>query len=350
MKKILLTITMSFALATTAQVVTSENFNGLTLGAVGTDLTGAAAGQSDWFVFATNGAAPTTTNNSSTTSMEVVTGGNSNSQGLKIESANGDKGSRFMWRDIVTPWSNRTVGNDIIQVEYDFYTGAQSTSITQNGVYLFGTEGTSLRILAGFLFFPDTRELQGIAYLNNNGTFGNFLIGLGPDANTDIILNSNTWYRIGLAYNTTNGEITWNGPGFDNVGIAAQFLSGPFPPSEVDFVSVTPTANTAAATIIYDNLEVVATDAVELLSIEDDFAAANFSIFPNPASDLINVNAGDLLINTIELTDMNGRVVKRLNADNSSSLQINIQDLKTGLYMLSVFTNEGVGTSKIVKR
>ena len=350
MKKILLTTAFAFALSVNAQVLQSENFNGLNLGAVSTDLTGATAGQSDWLIFANNGDAPTTTTNTTSTSVEIVAAGNNSSQGLKIESANGNKGARFMWKDgLDVAWAARITGNTIIQLEFDFYTGPVSTSKTQTGVRIYGVDGTTTRTLAGFVFTAETKVLTGVAYLNNNGTFGTFLIGLGPNANTSIILESNTWYRLGVAYNTTNGEITWKGPGFDNVGIAPQFLAGPFPPVEVDFVCVTPDTNTAVATLTFDNYELVATDVVALLSSENNFASANFTIYPNPATDLININAGSLQFNSIQITDLNGRVVKSIIIDAVSSTQINIQDLNTGLYMMSVFTNEGVGTSKIMK-
>lgn len=341
----------AFALSANAQVLQSENFNTLNLGVVSDDLTGDTVGQNDWNVFATNGADPTTTNNTTANSVEIVTTGNNTTQGLKIETSNGNKGSRFMWKDgLDVAWAARTAGNNIIQLEFDFFTGPQSSSLTQNGVNIYGADGTSTRILAGFVYVPSTRELTGIAYLNNNGTPGTFLIGLGPDANTDIILDNNTWYRLGVAYNTTNSQITWSGPGFDNVGIATQFLTGPFPPIEVDFVSVTPNTNTAAATLTFDNYEVVATDVVALLSSENNFATSNFSIYPNPTSDVINVNAGNLLINAVQISDLNGRIVKNIGTESISNIQIDVQDLNSGIYLMSVFTNEGVGTSKIVKK
>jgi len=350
MKKILLTTALAFAFSMNAQILQSENFNSLNLGVISDDLTGETVGQNDWKVFATNGADPTTTNNTSANSVEIVTTGNNTTQGLKIETTNGDKGSRFMWKDgLDVAWAARTSGNNIIQLEFDFFTGSQSSSLTQNGINIYGADGTNTRILAGFVFVPSTRELTGIAYLNNNGTPGTFLIGLGPDANTDIILDNNTWYRLGVAYNTTNGQITWSGPGFDNVGIAAQFLTGPFQPVEVDFVSVTPNTNTSAATLTFDNYEVVASDVVALLSSENVFAETNFSIYPNPAQDVVNINAGNLSIKAIQIADMNGRIVKNINLDSISTYQINVQDLNSGMYLMSVFTNEGVGTSKIVK-
>lgn len=56
-----------------------------------------------------------------------------------------------------------------------------------------------------------------------------------------------------------------------------------------------------------------------------------------------------MAINTIQITDLNGRVVKNVNAKGVSETQINISDLTTGMYFLNVQTDSGSGTTKIIK-
>ncbi len=82
----------------------------------------------------------------------------------------------------------------------------------------------------------------------------------------------------------------------------------------------------------------------------EGFFASNYAVSPNPASSVLNINAktGAALSN-IQLTDMNGRVVKTFNAGNVSETQINISDLNAGVYFLKISSDLGIGTSKIIK-
>ncbi|SCY91291.1 T9SS-dependent choice-of-anchor J family protein [Flavobacterium caeni] len=82
----------------------------------------------------------------------------------------------------------------------------------------------------------------------------------------------------------------------------------------------------------------------------EGFFAANFAVSPNPASNVLNVNAKTgASLKKIELTDMNGRIVKSLDMGNVSQTQINVSDLQSGIYLLKISSDSGVGTSKIVK-
>lgn len=80
----------------------------------------------------------------------------------------------------------------------------------------------------------------------------------------------------------------------------------------------------------------------------DSFFKSNFSMFPNPVSDVLNiVNTSNININTAEITDVNGRVVKEVTGEVN---QINISTLTSGIYFLKINTDEGTGTTKIVKK
>ncbi|MEW5675337.1 T9SS type A sorting domain-containing protein [Flavobacterium enshiense] len=82
-----------------------------------------------------------------------------------------------------------------------------------------------------------------------------------------------------------------------------------------------------------------------------DFVASKLSVYPNPVNDIVNIsNYGDLEINKIVFTDINGRTVKSLNLNGVSESQINISELNAGVYFMNIDTNEGSATKKIVKK
>ena len=91
--------------------------------------------------------------------------------------------------------------------------------------------------------------------------------------------------------------------------------------------------------------------AVEVTALgTENFFASNFQVYPNPASDVLNVSGrNNMNLTSVQLTDLNGRVVKTQNVGAVSS-QLNIADLNAGVYLLKVTSAEGVGTTKIIKR
>ena len=71
---------------------------------------------------------------------------------------------------------------------------------------------------------------------------------------------------------------------------------------------------------------------------------SNVSIFPNPANNVINVNAASN-INTVEVFNMMGQKVAAFDANNTSA-QINTTALSNGMYMMRVTTENGVYNQK----
>ena len=80
------------------------------------------------------------------------------------------------------------------------------------------------------------------------------------------------------------------------------------------------------------------------------FAAALFTVVPNPMANVITVsNDKNLLFNSISITDINGREVKKQSFDNVSNIQMNVADLASGMYMIKISSAEGYVIKKIFK-
>lgn len=98
-------------------------------------------------------------------------------------------------------------------------------------------------------------------------------------------------------------------------------------------------------TMELDNVEVEA----ETLSINNALAGS-FSVYPNPVKDILNIsNSIGAEINSVTVTDINGRTVKQV-AVNGVESQINIADLNAGVYFVNINSNQGSLTKKIVKK
>ncbi|AWH85864.1 hypothetical protein HYN59_12455 [Flavobacterium album] len=103
-------------------------------------------------------------------------------------------------------------------------------------------------------------------------------------------------------------------------------------------------SNPNAQVLLVDNFSVT-----EILGTKD-VLASQLSIFPNPATNVINItNADNILVNGVVIADLNGRTVKSAKFDGVAEAQVNISDLANGMYMMTVSSDKGTMTKKIVK-
>ena len=82
----------------------------------------------------------------------------------------------------------------------------------------------------------------------------------------------------------------------------------------------------------------------------NDALASSFKTFPNPVNDIITIsNTTNILLSDVRVTDINGRTVKTINANNVSEIQINVTDLSAGVYFLNINSDAGTAVKRIVK-
>lgn len=94
--------------------------------------------------------------------------------------------------------------------------------------------------------------------------------------------------------------------------------------------------------VFFDNISLVVS---ETASVEDVFAA-NFSIAPNPAKDLLNISSKSA-IDSAKVIDITGRVV--LSEVNLNNNTLNVSSLEKGIYILQLTSGNITGTTKIIK-
>lgn len=85
----------------------------------------------------------------------------------------------------------------------------------------------------------------------------------------------------------------------------------------------------------------------EVLSV-NQFAAAEFNVFPNPTENSWNVRATQS-IDTIEVFDMLGKRVMALNPE-TADVTLNASELNSGLYFAKITTASGTNSIKLIKK
>lgn len=82
----------------------------------------------------------------------------------------------------------------------------------------------------------------------------------------------------------------------------------------------------------------------------DSFMKQNFAMYPSPATSVLNLDSKNgTAITNASITDLNGRIVKNVNFNDVTEVQMGISDLTAGMYFITVESAEGKGTAKFIK-
>jgi len=88
-----------------------------------------------------------------------------------------------------------------------------------------------------------------------------------------------------------------------------------------------------------------------ILGNNDHQFSKNIAIYPNPTSDFITISAKNSTISTIEIYNILGKEILKVNTTNSNQLKIDLSDLSSGIYLIKIIDSTGKSTlKKVVKR
>jgi hypothetical protein len=112
-----------------------------------------------------------------------------------------------------------------------------------------------------------------------------------------------------------------------------------------------------AARMSFDMGTTVANISISTIKIEeiiDNFTPlatekeSNIHIYPNPIEDILTISALKT-IQRLELIDQKGNIILRKNIVNESSLNVSLQTIPSGSYILVLYEKNGITTKKVVK-
>lgn len=81
----------------------------------------------------------------------------------------------------------------------------------------------------------------------------------------------------------------------------------------------------------------------------DPIKSIDLRLYPNPTSDIINVEVDNDKIIDITLLDVNARFINKFKVDNNKT-QIDLSKEKQGIYFLEIKTNKGEKKAKVIKK
>lgn len=305
-----------------AQTLESDDFNNYILGNIGTDITAATPGQGGFYTDFAGG---------SNSDAQIVNVDASHGKSLQLTGSGGATGTRYMWKNgLGTAWAARTSGNDILKLSFNLYTGSATGGAGRGTVLIY--DGTTHKTILGAGYEYDTQRIVGIAYYTriSTGVTGNYLFYLEPAANT---YPPNTWITLSCTFNKTTGVATWTTPGgatYSPPSTHTPAAAG-VDPFELDFVSVAGTGNTIAHITSFDDYMVTATNNAILGAKEAVAEENNISVYPNPATDFINIESETPVAN-VEIVDHTGRKI----SVRSDHHKIDVRNLTSGIYTITM--------------
>src|SRR5690606_39429125 len=93
----------------------------------------------------------------------------------------------------------------------------------------------------------------------------------------------------------------------------------------------------------YDNIKITALKSVPAYVLNNEnFLVNKFNIYPNPASNLVNItNNENMYVKEVAVYDTTGKLISTQNFNEQTEIQLNVENLASGTYMLHLKTEEG---------
>ena len=85
-----------------------------------------------------------------------------------------------------------------------------------------------------------------------------------------------------------------------------------------------------------------------LLSNEARINASSISVYPNPTNNLISISSDLNPITSIELYDLQGRIIQHKVISNLTKVELRLESYKSGIYILRVHSNDMIYNEKII--
>ena len=325
-----------------AQILYTENFDNHSVGNLGTDVTGKIPGQWGWY---------TSTKYTQANSFFTIVNETGRGKVLDIGTGLTDGEGLAAWKTNLHPlMANRTTGNDVIMFEYDFFTGPM----------LPGNGGGDAIIRLYSIGDPNSTMNQPEQLINSNFDKKRGFSDLDPNQNPHF----NTWVKFVFYFDYSNKMLYIHLP-FFNVVTSHDFLKHI---TSTNLIQDYPLSNIVINVIAskgvndpqiytrnrYDNIKITAINAVPpsviTLSTNEQLAA-KFNMYPNPATNVVNItNNENMLVNKVVIYDITGKQLSTQSFNNETQIQLNVENLASGTYMLHLQTNEGIAVKKLVKK
>jgi hypothetical protein len=178
---------------------------------------------------------------------------------------------------------------------------------------------------------------ENVGFTDFSGLYGIVLV----DDNDNIIqvISNRGTSTLPAGYFTTNLSITCAVP--SSISPGDYKIRAAIKPTNGDWMIVEGTPGSI------DILPLNVKDEAIETSI-NDVSVSSFTLYPNPVKDILSVSGEESIIQSVKITDLSGRTVKSILCK-MKQVDIPVNDLTPGYYLVTVQTGNNVITEKIIK-
>jgi hypothetical protein len=282
-------------------VLFSDNFDSYT---AGQQL--CTQNNTDWVTW-TN--IPGSTEDAYITTEQAASGSNS----LKIEGSS----------DLIYRFDNQTTG--VYEIDFNYYIASVGSGAYFN-IQHYTQPGVQWAFECAF-------STYGVAYLRQNENLVTFSFP------------NDTWFPIKVVIDLDNDSLAIfiNGESLETAPFSytADGNNGVCQLGSLNFFAGSANPNTSGTYYVDDFVVTqLPTSGIEVLN--DNI----ISIYPNPATDLLNISSDNEILNA-EIINIDGQLVKSVSNHFNS---IGISELSNGFYFVNVYTETGKKTYKFIKK
>lgn len=312
-----------------AQVLLNEDFNTYPTGHLNTDYTGTTIGQGGWVTERHANAA--------TTAMIAPETGKGNVLTLTTNAISTVENLKaFQDTSVISAlWNNRATDNNVLKYEYEVYaTGwfnAYGNLYNNNSAFMY------LRFASTTGHYIET-TCRGMTNPNLQPILKNYTASTFPH---------NIWIKVEFFIDYNNKKAYWYIP-ILNI-FRSEDLANTFVP---DNLSISVDWLKPGTVVKYDNIKITALPSVpNYILSANEMVSATFNMYPNPATNVVNIsNNENMLVEQVTVYDISGKQLITQNYNNQTQIQLNIENLASGTYMLHIQTNAGLAVKKLAKK
>lgn len=350
MKKFLIpTLTILLGCTLNAQILYTENFNNHTIGNLGADTTGTVPEQGGWLTYTDVYNTPSPMVGSVNDYQITAESGKGNVLKIKSTIINQKVINTVFRTDLKPYWQQRTAGNNVLKFSFDYFT----EGIALADSFIINFENSKGKELFGYrIELVTSRVNYAIADKPNGYTVSRLKYANGQL----VVIPKNTWVTLELYVDYNNSKVYYSIPSF-NYTVAYNMIAldpdgngeNDGMPEKLTFLS-NKSAVQSDYTLRIDNINMSAQNTVPALST-NNVLATTFNLYPNPATNIVNItNSENMLVNQITVYDVTGKHLSTQTFNNEAEIQLNVENLASGTYMLHIQTNEGTAVKKLVKK
>jgi YD repeat-containing protein len=86
------------------------------------------------------------------------------------------------------------------------------------------------------------------------------------------------------------------------------------------------------------------------LSVEDFENTKSFTLFPNPFQEELQITSAAQSITQVQLYDLTGKLIQDEKVNNQNAFTLKTNSLPSGTYLITIFTDKGKESYKVVKK